>query len=266
MDLKNITSEVCKVAIEGGKFLKSERLIFDKNKIEEKDTHDYVSYVDKETEKILVKKLTEILPQAGFITEEGTADYAQEDYYWVIDPLDGTTNYIQDYAPYCVSIALMEKGEFLIGVVYEVCRDECFYAWKDGGAHMNGKRISVSDTSQMNKAFAGLDLPYNDKVYKPVINYLLDSLYGRVSSVRFCGSAAMALCFVAIGRYDMWAEAFLKLWDFAAGALIVQEAGGKVSDFAGITGFCDNHYIVASNNKLHSEIISLTSGYQDNLS
>ena len=124
MNLEFLTSKVCKIAKEGGRFLAQERKTFRKDRVEEKNAHDYVSYVDKETEKLLVARLSQLLPQAGFITEEDTVAFEKKDYYWVIDPLDGTTNYIQDNAPYCVSIALTTDAEILLGVVYEVCRDE----------------------------------------------------------------------------------------------------------------------------------------------
>ena len=153
LDLKKMTEEVCRIARECGYFLHEERKSFCREKVIEKHAHDYVSYVDKESEKILVASLSALLPEAGFITEEGTADFHDEAYCWVIDPLDGTTNYIHDNAPYCVSIALRSGKELLIGVVYEVCRKECFYAWKGGGAWMNNQRLHVSEVKEMEKAF-----------------------------------------------------------------------------------------------------------------
>ena len=143
LDLKQLTADVCRIATEVGYFLKEERKNFRRERVVEKHAHDYVSYVDKESEVRVVKALTALLPEAGFITEEGSATYQDEPYCWVIDPLDGTTNYIHDEAPYCVSIALRSRTELLLGVVYEVCRDECFYAWKGGKAFMNGEEIHV---------------------------------------------------------------------------------------------------------------------------
>ncbi|WP_029904491.1 inositol monophosphatase family protein [Prevotella sp. 10(H)] len=258
MDLKYMASEVCKIARQGAEFLSTERKVFSTDKVEEKNAHDYVSYVDKETEKLLVKKLSALLPEAGFITEEDTIQTEEKDYCWVIDPLDGTTNFIHDNAPYCVSIALTYKQKPLIGVIYEVCRDECFYAWKGGKAFLNGKLISVSVNKDINKALIGLDLPYNDKEYKPLMNHLMNKLYGKASSIRINGSAAMSLCYVAAGRFDVWCEAFIKPWDFMAGALIVEEAGGKVTNFENDELLFDNHHIIASNNTvIHAEIYDL---------
>ena len=136
LDLKQLTGDVCRIATEAGHFLKEERKNFRRESVVEKHAHDYVSYVDKESEVRIVKALSALLPEAGFITEEGSATYQDEPYCWVVDPLDGTTNYIHDNAPYCVSIALRDKDSLLLGVVYDPCRDECFYAWKGGKAFM----------------------------------------------------------------------------------------------------------------------------------
>ncbi len=132
LNLQQLAASVCRIATEAGHFLREERKHFRRECVEEKQAHDYVSYVDKESERRIVGALSALLPEAGFITEEGSATYRGETYYWVIDPLDGTTNYIHDESPYCVSIALRSTEELLVGVVYEPCRDECFYAWKGG--------------------------------------------------------------------------------------------------------------------------------------
>ncbi len=265
MNLEFLTSQVCQIAREGGHFLAQERKTFRKDRVEEKNAHDYVSYVDKETEKLLVARLSQLLPHAGFITEEDTVAFEKKDYYWIIDPLDGTTNYIQDNAPYCVSIALTTESEILLGVVYEVCRDECFYAWKGGKSYLNENQIHVSDVNNMGQAFIGLDLPYNARDYKPVVNHLMDSLYGKVSSVRINGSAAMSMCYVAAGRFDAWAEAYIKPWDFMAGALIVLQAGGSVTNFKGSSLFRKGHDILASNSLLHNDMLELLTPFQDSL-
>jgi myo-inositol-1(or 4)-monophosphatase len=257
LDLEQLTEKVCLVARRCGEFLKEERGNFSRDRVETKHTHDYVSYVDKESERRIVKELGALLPDAGFITEEGSAVYTGEPYCWVIDPLDGTTNYIHDNAPYCVSIALRTKSELLVGVVYEVCRDECFYAYKGGGAWLNGKRISVSDVDDVNEAFVIAELPYNSDAYKHTALHFIDSLYGRVAGIRMNGSAATAICYVAAGRFDAWAEAFIGRWDYSAGALIVEEAGGKVTDAFGNDNYIDGHHIVATNGKIHQMFIEL---------
>lgn len=254
MALKQLTETVCGIASRCGDFLRSERVRFDRTRVEEKNSHDYVSYVDKAAEKMLVEELKLLIPGAGFLTEEGSVDYHNESYCWVVDPLDGTTNYIHDNAPYCVSIGLRLGDDLLLGVVYEVCRDECFYAWKDGGAWLNRQPLRVSDVSEMDKAFIVLELPYNAEAYRATALHLLEKLYGNVGGIRMDGSAATAICYVAAGRFDLWLEAYVCPWDYAAGALILMEAGGKVTNFYGEDHFFGGHHIIASNGKLHEVI------------
>lgn len=253
MNLQDITFKVCDIAKEVGSFLREERKVFSLDKVEEKRNHDYVSYVDKTAEIKLVEKLQKVCPEAGFVTEEGTVEQSGYGLNWVIDPLDGTTNYIQNISPYCVSIALRDGEELLIGVVYEVCRDECYYAWKDGGAFLNGEGINVSDKN-INQAIIGLDVPYNSADYKSVIINVLDKLYEKVAGFRFNGSAAMSLCYVAAGRYDGWAEAYIKPWDYCAGVLLVREAGGVVTDYNGNESILNKHHVIATNGVVHEEL------------
>ena len=139
-DLEKYTLAVCEIARQAGAYIREERRKFSFDSVERKHAHDYVSYVDKGSERLIVSDLRELLPEAGFITEEGTAEEVKSDevkserLLWVVDPLDGTTNFIHQYAPYAVSIALLQGKTVLIGVVYEICADECFYAWQGGGA------------------------------------------------------------------------------------------------------------------------------------
>ncbi len=253
MDLKNVTIEVCRIAKETGGYLRAERRSFKQEDVIEKGTHDYVSYVDREAEKMTVKALGVVVSEAGFVTEEGTVEQSGRGLNWVIDPLDGTTNFIHDNAPYCVSIALQRDGELLVGVVYEVCRDECFYAWAGGGAWLDGRRMHVSQNRRMEDAFIGLEFPYRAEEYKSVIQNAIEKLYGRVAGIRMNGSSAISMCNVAAGRYDAWGEAFIKPWDYAAAALIVREAGGRVTDFTGSEDIAGTHHIVSSNGFLHEE-------------
>ncbi len=253
VDLPGITLEVCRIAKDTGAYLAAERKRFRRENVREKNAHDYVSYVDQEAEKMTVRELHALLPEAGFLTEENTVEQAQKNYTWVVDPLDGTSNYIQDFAPYCVSIALKRDHELIIGVVYEVCRQECYFAWKGGKAYLDGNPIHVSDRA-MKDAFIGLELPYNAEAYKPVVQHAIHQLYGKAAGFRMNGSAAAALCNVAVGRYDGWAEAYIKTWDYAAGALIVREAGGRVTDFHGNDNLRNTHHIVATNKVIHEEL------------
>ena len=261
MDLQQLTLDVCKVAREAGAYINKERANFSLDKVERKHAHDYVSYVDKGSEQFIVGKLREILPEAGFITEEGTTKddvrCQMEDnspFVWVVDPLDGTTNFIHGFAPYAVSIALCKGREIVVGVVYEIVSDECFYAWKNGGAFVNEHPLHVG-TSAIGDALLCLQLPYNSDAYKPVIKRLIDHFYGNVGSIRMIGSAAIALCYVAAGRLDAYAERYIGQWDYMAGALIVKEAGGRVTNYAGEDYFMEGDSIVATNGVVHQDLL-----------
>ena len=253
-DLETITRLVCQVAREAGAYINKERASFSVDKVERKHAHDYVSYVDKGSERWIVKALRELLPEAGFITEEGSAGHTDEQYVWVVDPLDGTTNFIHGFAPYAVSIALCKGRQIVVGVVYEIVSEECFYAWKDGKAWVNDKSLHVG-TSEINDALLCLQLPYNSDAYKPVIKRLIERFYGNVGSIRMMGSAAIALCYVAAGRLDAYAERYIGQWDYMAGALIVKEAGGRVTNYDGEDYFMEGDSVVATNGVVHQALL-----------
>ena len=286
-DLEKYTLAVCEIARQAGAYIREERRKFSLDSVERKHAHDYVSYVDKGSERLIVNALRELLPEAGFITEEGTAEARSEEcgvrsekLLWVVDPLDGTTNFIHQYAPYAVSIALLQGKTVLIGVVYEICADECFYAWQGGGAWLCGMRnvecgtrseecgmrnvecgmrsekLRVS-SQKMQDALLCLQFPYNSDAYKPVMKRLIDRLYGHVGSIRACGSAAMALCQVAAGRLDGYAEQYIGQWDYMAGSLIVMEAGGTVTDYSGSQDFTQGNSVVATNGVIQQDFLTV---------
>jgi myo-inositol-1(or 4)-monophosphatase len=271
--LEKMTRAVCEIAKEAGAYIREERRNFSLASVERKHTHDYVSYVDKGSEKRIVCALRKLLPEAGFITEEGTTKTDESsnlktpasNLVWVVDPLDGTTNFIHQYAPYAVSIALLRGKEILLGVVYEICQDECFYAWKDGGAFVErgndkGERVNVKlqvTANRIDDALLCVQLPYNSEAYKPVVKHLIDRLYGNVGSIRMCGSAAMALCYVAAGRLDGYVEKYIGQWDFMAGALMVEEAGGKVTDYQGSDDFTQGNSVVATNGIVQQDLLDV---------
>ena len=250
------------MARQAGDYIRNERANFSVARVERKHAHDYVSYVDKASEQMIVEALRQLLPEAGFITEEGTIALDSSDarsdsaanYIWVVDPLDGTTNFIHGFPPFAVSIALLCGRQIVVGVVYEIMADECFYAWQGGGAYLNGRPIHVGQ-SPIGDALLCLQLPYNSDAYKPTIKHLLDHFYGRVGSIRMLGSAAIALCYVAAGRLDAYAERYIGQWDFMAGALIVMEAGGCVTNYAGNDDFIDGDSVVATNGIVHPDLL-----------
>lgn len=256
INLKELTLSVCSIAREAGAFMANERNSFDDSKIEHKGLHDLVSYVDKSSEELIINKLLTLLPNAGFIAEEGTNNTLGERFNWIIDPLDGTTNYIHGLPIYSVSIALMDADELVIGVVYEVGHDECFYAWKDGGAYLNDKKISVSNQTDMHQALLATGFPYAD--FSRMDQYLNFFKWAMTNSrgIRRLGSAAADLAYVACGRFDAFWEYSLKPWDVAAGALLVKEAGGKVTDYQGGETYLFGKEIVATNNIITLPLLS----------
>ncbi len=257
LDLEQITAEVRQLAIETGAFLREERMNFHRERVQEKNSHDYVSYVDKESERRIVKRLRELVPEAGFIAEEGSGSLTDEKYCWVVDPLDGTTNYIHNNAPYCVSIALRNKEELLVGVVYEVCRDELYWAWKGSKAYLNGKEIHVSEIQTLNESFIELGFPYDAAKYRNFVKELIGQLYGNVCGLRLQGSAASELCYIAAGRFEARMEALLGPWDIAAGALILMQAGGKITDYSGGDTFYSGKQVLATNGKIHDSLLKI---------
>ena len=266
MDIKNITEQVKALAIEVGAFIRQQREEFNPDRVIMKSSHDYVSYVDKEAETRIVAGLRKIMPEAGFVTEEGTSVATRDEraimekgkeYCWVVDPLDGTTNFIHGMAPYCVCIALRTSTEIIIGVVYEVVNNELFWAYKGGGAYCNDKPIKASSTESLNQALLVLGLPYDVKRYKEFYKHLSGALYGNVASIRNLGSAEAELCYVACGRIDAYVEPCIYPWDVCAGSIIIQEAGGKISDFGGGNDLWEQgREVLATNGKIHSELLS----------
>lgn len=261
MNLEQLCQNVTVLAKKVGAFIKQEGETFDFSKVEKKGFNDLVSYVDKEAEKQLVAELKDFLPEAGFITEEGTETIRGERYNWVIDPLDGTTNFTHGLPDYCVSVALMEQNEVVVGVVYEPNRDECFYAYKGGGAFLNGKPIQVSEAPELKDSLIATGFPYYNFDLMQQYLQVMGNFMMKSHGLRRIGSAAMDLVYVAAGRFEGFFEYNLKPWDVAAGVLIVQEAGGRVTRFADEGDYVFTGEIVASNGKVHTEIQDIIAGH-----
>jgi len=255
MNLKDICNGIEKAAVEAGTFIRNEAGVFDSSCMERKGLNDFVSYVDKGAEELLVERLSLILPEAGFITEEGTSSKVGERYCWVIDPLDGTTNFLHGFYPYAVSIGLMDRDDVIAGVVYEVGKNETFTAWKNGGAWLNGKPVFVSKITTLADSLIATGLPYSDfhrlDPYMESLAYLCRHARG----IRRLGSAATDLAYVACGRFEGFYEYGLHPWDIAAGMLLVREAGGQVSDFSGNEINLKGDEIVASSDQVFSEFL-----------
>ena len=256
MDLKAICQEVEAISKEVGAFLLNERKHFDGDLVEEKSFNNLVSYVDKSAEQKFMSKLGELLPNAGFIAEESEDLKPDDTLNWVIDPLDGTTNFIFNLPFYCTSVALLKNDEILIGVIYDPTHDELFSAYKGGGAFLNGKRIKVSSKNTLLESLIATGFPYDDFQFEAEYMLLLSSLMKKSKGIRRLGSAALDLVYVACGRFDVFYEYGLNSYDVAAGALIVKEAGGSVSDFKGGNNYIFGEEILSSNKSVHDETLN----------
>jgi len=259
MNLQDINQEVIEVCRSVASFIRQESENFDRTRIEEKGQfNNLVSYVDKEAEKKLVSILKKILPQAGFITEEGTIEQStSHEYNWIIDPLDGTTNFLHGLPIYSISIGLIHKQETILGVVHEIVHDESFHAVKGGRAYANNHVIRVSSALSLSESLMATGFPYYrfDKTdaYLNIVKTFLDKSHG----IRRLGSAAIDLAYVACGRLDGFFEYNLNPWDVAAGAFIVQQAGGTVTDFNGGNNFLFGKEMCSSNTAIHPEMLEI---------
>jgi len=254
MELNKICKQVVALSRETGLYLYRESKNLDQSKVQIKGQNNFVTYVDKESEKKLIKGLTRILPQAGFLTEEGLIERNDAPYCWVIDPLDGTTNYIHHLSPYAISIGLMKRNEILLGVIHEVTLNETFYACQGGNAWFNGQLIGVSTTSHIQNGIIGYGIPYKIEPSYEYLRSRISSFYG-VCTLRHLGSAAAQLCYVAAGRLDAYFHDNLFPWDVVAGAIIVKEAGGMITDLSGGYHYVFGKEIVASNGFIHMELL-----------
>ncbi|MEN0053934.1 MAG: inositol monophosphatase family protein [Mucilaginibacter sp.] len=261
MELKNITNQVTEVAKQAGDFIRQERKTFDPDKIEYKGLNDLVSYVDKNAEKIIVEGLRKILPEAGFITEEKTTTTLGERYNWIIDPLDGTTNFIHGLPAFSVSIALKEYDKLVLGVVYEINQDECFYASKDTPAYLNGKEIGVSKNKAVADSLLATGFPYYDFSKQATYIDLFTELMRSCHGLRRIGSAAVDLVYTACGRFDAFYEYNLNAWDIAGGIVIVKQAGGDIVNFKGGPEVIETRELLATNGLITGELLSTVQKY-----
>ncbi|HEY4788953.1 MAG TPA: inositol monophosphatase family protein [Bacteroidales bacterium] len=261
MNYEFICNHAISVVHDAARFIQTEAKKFSKDRVETKGLHNFVSYVDKTSEQILVEGLQEIVPEAGFITEEETRTPSGEQLKWVIDPLDGTTNFIHGLPAYSIAVALMDGNETVLGIVQELNLNECFYAWKGGPAYMDGKQIHVSNVEKVKDSLIATGFPYYDfhkmRAYLDSLEYFMQNSHGA----RRVGSAAIDLAYVACGRYEAFYEYSLQPWDVAAGAFILQQAGGKVSDFKGGNNYIFGKELVATNGLIFEEFLGIVKKY-----
>jgi len=217
--------------------------------VTQKARHDYVSEIDKSSEAQIVREIRRYHPDHAFLAEEGGA-HGQSDYVWIIDPLDGTSNYLHGMPHYAISIAVQVKGRTEHAVVYDVVRDEMFHASRGSGAHLNNTRIRVSPRTTLDSAIAATAFPFRQRGMMSVYTGIFSDVFKKIEDIRRNGVASLDLAWVAAGRMDAYFEIGLKPWDVAAGALLVREAGGVVTDFEGNDAVEASHSILAAPYKL----------------
>ena len=243
------------IAVKAGKLLLKKR--HQRNKIKLKGRVNLVTEADLASEKLIIKAIEKIYPDHSILTEEESSVEKKSDFRWIIDPLDGTTNYAHDFPFWCVSVGLEYQGEIIVGVVYDPIGDELFYASKKNGSYLNRKKITVSSRRQLEKSLLATGFPYDIGTSRENNLKYFSRFAKNAQAVRRAGSAALDLCYLACGRFDGFWELKLAPWDTAAAKLIVEEAGGRVTDFCGEKYSVYDKYILASNRKIHNQMIKI---------
>lgn len=248
---KNYLEAAVEIAREAGKILREE--LNRPADITYKGDVDLVTQADRRSEETIVRRLRQYFPEHAIAAEEGTGHENASEYCWHVDPLDGTTNFAHGYPCFCVSIALTHRDAVLAGVIYNPIYEELYAAARGEGATLNGRKIKVSKVERLATSLLCTGFPVHKRLANPNIHYYWDFTL-RSHGVRRDGSAALDLACVAAGRFDGFWEFGLKKWDTAAGVLLVEEAGGKVSDFAGKPYALGGHVILATNGLIHEEM------------
>ena len=255
MDLERYLDAAKDAALKAGKLLQNS--CSESQEITYKGAVDLVTNFDNQSQKVIVDRLTSSYPDHDFLAEEGLDKNRGSEFRWIIDPIDGTTNFAHGLPLFCISIALEFKNEIMIGVIYDPIRQDMFYAGKSGGAFLNDKAISVSSVEDLGKGLLSTGFPYDirDSEVNNISHFV--NFLKRAQAVRRLGSAALDLCYVACGKFDGFWELKLSPWDVAAACLIVEEAGGRVTDFSGGKFSIYGFECLASNGKIHEEMISV---------
>ncbi len=229
----------------------------DKVKVSQKAQNDYVTEVDCEAEQIIIESLKQSYPTHSFLGEE-CGLIPGDDYQWIIDPLDGTTNFVHGYPHFCIAIAVTFKGIVEHGLIYDPVRDDLFTASKGSGAYLNDHRMRVKETTQLNKALVGMS--FRKRILTPAVSDVLLELRDSAGSIRRAGSSALDLAYVAAGKLDACYQFGMNSWDVAAGGLMVKEAGGLCLDVTG-GNYLETGHLVAANLKLIPQIEEIVKKY-----
>jgi myo-inositol-1(or 4)-monophosphatase len=226
-------------------------------KVEVKARNDYVSEVDREAEAIIIEELLKAFPDHGIVAEESGVIEGKDEYRWIIDPLDGTTNYLHGFPHYAVSIACEHRGRLTHGTIYDPIKQELFAASRGDGATLNNRRIRVGNLKSIKGALVATGFPFKNPDKLDEFIKLFSAFFSSTSDIRRAGSAALDMAYVAAGRLDGYWESGLNSWDLAAGALIVREAGGLVTDYNGDGHFLENGQIVVGNSRIIADMLRI---------
>lgn len=263
VNLKTLTEKVNEITLEVSAFIKEELGKVHSNQVITKEHNSLVSYVDQEAESMLVSALKQILPESGFITEEDTINDNDKEYTWIIDPLDGTTNFLYNIPHFSTSIALKHKEELVIGVINHIMGNELYYAWKGGGAFMNDQAIHTNTTKDLASSIIATGFPYaadyNQKPYFEMMSVVMTHARG----MRRFGSAALDMAYVAKGRFTAFYETSLNPWDVAGGIVICKEAGATISDYFGEDSYYNGKSIIVANEHIRKQLCDYTIQFFD---
>lgn len=256
LDLEKLCQQCLPIMNQTGDFIRQELGKVQNQAIETKSLNSLVTYVDQTAEEMLVEQLRILTPDATFLTEEETIKNQSSDLRWIIDPLDGTTNFLHGVPVFAISVALEQNGELVLGLIQEVNRKENFYAWKNGGAYLNGQPIRVSQKADLADSLLATGFPYYDFSRTAAYLKVLEGFMRGTRGLRRMGAAAIDLAFVACGRFDGFFEYGIHTWDVAAGIVLIEEAGGRVTDFSLGNLHLSGKEVLASNGHLHDTLLA----------
>ena len=257
INLELLTHKLLDLIGDTAGYIKSQQAKVVSGDVETKEINSFVTYVDKQAELQLVKGLSNLLPEATYVTEENMIENQDSALAWIVDPLDGTTNFLYGIPIYSISVALKIEGHVSLGVVHAIHQNEAFYAWDQGGSFLNKHPVSVGQQKKLIDALIGTGFPYHKEMRMESPYKIMRQLLGHCRGVRRLGSAAMDLAYTACGRLDGYYESNLNSWDVAAGAIIVKEAGGTVTDFHGGQDWLNGQNILAANETIHHELLKV---------
>jgi len=257
---EHLTQQAGLAVRETAVFLRAQLGQVQPGQIEEKFMNGLVSYVDRQAEQMLVERLARLLPSAGFLTEEETVVQQTAELQWIIDPLDGTTNFLHGLPHFSISVGLKAGDDLVLGLVHHVSNDQLFYAWQGGGAWCEGQPIRVSNRAALRQSLISTGFPYHDFDRAEAWTTAFNQFMRECRGLRRFGSAALDLAYVACGHFDVFFEYGLSAWDIAGGIVLVREAGGQASDFSGGTSFIEKQEILAGNSLVFGAALSIVQG------